>query len=238
MSIFSRLFGGSKNHVTRQGFEEVTEQTRKQMQPVDEISHAILKAAAAVRGAVEPILRTEIQGEDSRRATEMAVFYQSIYFMRAVTMQVAHPLLESSQFDRFADLLDALLASVAVSSYYQVCSEHFPQDLKDRLIRDYYECGEAAELEFRECTKSDSGIRGKERFTAIMLALQLQTAENVSLMLSKNGEHYTAVMSATTAAAASSTRDIFQAVAKLAKADLPCVDTNDLLRHLMGSTKH
>ena len=101
MSLFSRLFGESKKHLTKKRFEEITEQTRKQMQPVDEISLVIVKAAVAVRDTLKHLAKGDTQDEDSRLATEMAVFYQSIYFMRALTIQAACRCLESSQFDRF-----------------------------------------------------------------------------------------------------------------------------------------
>jgi len=243
MSLFSRLFGEHKRRPTKRGveelFAEMIERTIKQTQPVGEVSRVIVKVAIAICDAVKHLAREEAQDEDTWHATEVAVFYQSIYFTRAVTFFVADNCLghECPQLDRFARFLDPLLASIAISSYYNVCSERFPQEFKDRLIRDYYECGDNAELEFRECTKSDSGKRGEERFGKIMDALLIQTVKNISSMLSENNDDYLTVISAITPAITTFYKEIVPAVAKLKNADLPCVDSTDLLRHLMTSSK-
>ena len=243
MSVFSRLFGGARKRLTetrpeeiKQALEEIAKQTNEQMQAVDELSRAIVKAAVLARDAVKHLAIGETLDDDSRLAKEMAVFYQCIYFVRRIAMLAARHCLEASKLDRLLDLLDPLLASTAISSYFRhVTSEHFPQSVRDGLIRDYYECAHSAEREFMECARLCSEKQGGDRMAEIMLALHQQTAKNISLILSESNEHYTSVFVLTTPAFTTAS-EILPAVERLAKVDLPHVNANDFLRHLMTST--
>ena len=131
-----------------------------------------------------------------------------------------------------------MLAVTAISSYYNVCSERFPQDLKDRAIDDYYDSLNDAELELTACTESDSVTDGKEQWAEIMQALHVQVVESISTLLSENREHSARVTLATGRGMAQFfDSNVANAIAELAQVELPCVDSEDLLRHLIAYSK-
>jgi len=57
------------------------EQSMKQMQPVREISLAITAAAVVVRDALKQFTKREPPDEEAGVSIEIAVFYESIYFL-------------------------------------------------------------------------------------------------------------------------------------------------------------
>jgi hypothetical protein len=260
MSIFSRIFGGSKKHPIKKHFEETTEQSRKemqrvgerslaitkdaieksmkQMQPVREISLSIMAAAVVIRDALKKFTKREPPDEDVGVSIEIAVFYESIFFFRHLTRRIACHKLTRSQLNRFDSCLDPLLAVTAISSYYNVCSERFPQDLKDRAIDDYYDSLNNTELELTGCTESDSVKDGKERWEEIMHALLIQIVKSISSLLSENQEYSAKVMLVMDHGIAQFfDSNLANTIAELAQVELPCVDSGDLLQHLIACSK-
>ena len=209
------------------------------MKPVYEINTAIIRAAITVHDSVRPFWKRPLRNEavsDEQPAIGTAVLYQSVYLFRALTMQMAGLCLIKSQLDRFNSLLDPLLASAAISSYFpHACSEGFPQDIKNRFIRDYYQGGSEAESRFSQCT-SGSTKHGQERWMEILRGLSEQVVENISSFLPKSGERRAAVQ----AAVSRGMNEFFAynmvgALREVAKLDIPRIDAQDFLRHLMST---
>ncbi len=234
MSLFSRLFSAFKEHLTEKRCREIAEQAKKDIEPVGEISLAIIKAVTSVCDVVKVITKEEIEDEDLRAAKEMEVFYQFVYFMRAVTMQAGYMSLRRSQLDRLSDWLDPSLASTAIGSFFpNVGSKHFPEEMREGLIRDFFEGNAEAEMEFAECAKVDSGKQGEERLTEMFWAVSLKTVGNISSILSATNRHYNTIMGAAEKAVEDNLGDIVRAIEEIAERDLPAVDSRAMLRHLM-----
>ncbi len=182
--------------------------------------------------ANEWITEPAVTDEDARAHGEnVAVLYQSLYLFRAFTMQVAGHLLGASQWDRFNASLDPLLASAAIKSCYRGPFDgSTPQEAIDVVVREYYDGGENTEAQFREYT------RGEHAGGEILFKLHFQFSKNISLLLAGDEISHAAPISLATAPAAQAfwaDSKVPEAIAELARVDLPDFNSAGLLQYLM-----
>ena len=174
MSIFSKLFGASKDHELKKLLSQIQRQVGKEYKPMAKMGRAIIQASTNCRDAVKELI--EAPTEKDRQQKEAFVFYEFIYFYMHLTMRHAFGKLTETQIKKLQDYLGPLLSSIAIASYFA----HWPEGLKQKMTDEFYEKLNEAELEYTKCTQFDSLKQGQERITEKLRSLFMKLASNIS----------------------------------------------------------
>lgn len=174
MSIFSKLFGISKEYEPKKLPSEIHRQVEKEYKPMGELGRAIIIASANCRDVVKELI--EAPTGKKRQEKEIVIFYEFIYFYTHLTMRHAFGNLTETQTKELQSYLGPLISSVAIDSYFA----HWPEDLKQKMNGEFYEKLNEAELEYTKCTQFDSSKQSEARFTEKLRALFMKLASNIS----------------------------------------------------------
>jgi hypothetical protein len=177
VSLFSRFFGSSQKRELYRIFENARRQTDKEFGPVGRLGSEIIAASTHCRDQVKPLLTSS--DEKERVQSEIFIFYEFIYFFLHLTNRYAHKVLSSEEMSKLHEYLGPLVSSVAIDAYFA----HWPADLKERMLGEFYEKLNTAELEYTEAGKrSGSNEEGlSQLFTTL--------GNNVSMLASDdNGD--------------------------------------------------
>jgi hypothetical protein len=187
MSVFSKLFGRSKEREIKRLFADTQKKVEKEYKPIGEIGRAIVTASTNSRNAVKDLIQAPTEKE--RQEQEIYIFYEFISFFMHLTMRQAFAQLTEPQVEKLQAYLGPLMASVAIDSYFA----HWPDDMKEKMMSEFYEKLNQAELEYTESTQFDSAKQGDNRLTQKLRSLFMRLGSNIS-SLSGNGESDIAVV--------------------------------------------
>lgn len=176
MSFFSKLFGGSQDRALDRLFAEAQQRVNQEYGPMGKVSLAIVTAATNFRD----VIKGRIVGSDerARKQIEVFVFYELLYFYMHMTMRATAQLTES-QITKLQAYLSPTISATAIDSY---CA-HWPEDLKQKMIAEFYDNLNKAESEYTECTKNikATGDEGaKQRIQALFESLTMTIAHLVT----------------------------------------------------------
>ena len=151
MSFFSKLFGSSQDRSLDRLFADAQQKIKQEYGPMGKVSLAIVTAAMNSRD----VIKEQIVGSDekARKQIEVFVFYELIYFYMHMTMRAAAAQLTESQITKLQAYLGPIISATAIDLY---CA-HWPEDLKQKMIAEFYDNLNKAELEYTECTISIKG---------------------------------------------------------------------------------
>lgn len=177
MSLFSRFFGSSQKRELHRIFENARRQTDKEFGPVGRLGSEIIAASTHCRDYVKPLLTS--LDEKERTQSEIFIFYEFLYFFLHLTNRHAHIILSAAEIGKLHEYLGPLISSVAIDAYFA----HWPADLKERMLGEFYEKLNTAELEYTEAAKR--GGSNEEGLFQLFNTL----ANNVSMLASDdNGD--------------------------------------------------
>ena len=140
-------FGRSERELKRR-LAVIEKQVQAETKPLGDIGLAIMQAATSCRDAAKPLIQAP--SEKDRIQREIYVFYEFIYFFMHITKRQAFAVLSAPQMEKLQGYLDPLISSTAIDSYFA----HWPEDLKQKITRDFYEKLNESEVEYSECAKS------------------------------------------------------------------------------------
>ena len=146
VNLFSKLFGDSKVREGRKLLAEAQTTASMTYGPLGRLSMSIVCAADSAHKELAPILGISIQAEPSEE--RIYIFYEFLYFFSHLTLRSAIITgLTESQIKKLQGFLGPLLASTAIDSFFR----HWPEDLKEKLIDEFYAKLNDAEIEYSEC---------------------------------------------------------------------------------------
>ena len=140
-------FGRSEREIKRQP-AEIEKQVQAETRPLGDIGLAIMQAATSCRDAAKPLIQAP--SEKDRIQREIYIFYEFIYFFMHITKRQAFAVLSAPRMEKLQGYLDPLISSTAIDSYFA----HWPEDLKQKITRDFYEKLNESEVEYSDCAKS------------------------------------------------------------------------------------
>jgi hypothetical protein len=188
MSFFSKLFGDSDKREIWKSISQAQKAADKTCKPITEISLAIVTASVNSRDAVKALI--EASSEKERQEREIYIFYEFIYFYMHVTMRHAFVHLTDSQIESLQGILGPLISSVAIDSYFA----HWPNHLKEKMVNEFYDKLNDAEIEYAQSTQVDSAFAGEDDFAQKSKALLIKLGSNVSALASDSEKDIAIVM--------------------------------------------
>jgi hypothetical protein len=165
-------FGRSERELKRR-FAEIEERVRRENAPLGAVGLAIVQAATNAREEAKALIKAT--DEKDRIQREIYIFYEFIYFFMHMTMRQAFAGLTAARLEELQAYLGPLISSVAIDSYFA----HWPQDRKERMIGEFYDKLNEAELEYTETTQFETEWQGDDRAKAKLRALFMKLAANV-----------------------------------------------------------
>jgi len=187
MSIFSKLFGSSQERRIKRFFTETQERVNREYEPLGKVALAIGRAASNNRDAVKNLLLASTEKE--RMHQEILVFFEFVYFYMHLAMRSAFVQLTEPQLKKLQGYIGPVMSAVAVDSYFA----HWPNDLKEKMVSEFYDKLNSAELEYSECTKTASIGQARPTLAEKLQALFMKLGSNIS-MLSGHDEDDLAVI--------------------------------------------
>jgi hypothetical protein len=233
MSFMSRLFPSVRSEISPARLAKIDAQIESRLKPVYEISTAILKAAVVIRDEAKCFIQDQPDGSRDR---EIGLFFESIYFFRHMALNAARQLLRGSSLKLLVDQLDPLLASSALCSYFKI--ERFPDELRDKLVRGFFDNLKAAEAEYAEiecsrCIPADPARGLAELRGDVTHLLHVRLVRILSAQLSETKDRSPELIFITTRALATFVDcGVAEAVTRVARVHLSPVDPDALLRRL------
>jgi hypothetical protein len=188
MAFFSKLFGSSRNRELDRLLSDAKKQVDREYGPMGKVGSAVIRAATNCRDAVKNEI--EADTEKKRKELEIFIFYEFIYFFMHMAMRASAVQLTDSQILKLQSYLGPLVSAVAIDSY---CA-HWPDDIKKNMNREFYEKLNQAEIEYAECTRSNTGDKTEEAAKQRLQALFWMLGTNVS-QLARNDSKDIAIVS-------------------------------------------
>lgn len=176
MSIFSKLFGSSEESKIKRLFSETEKRVNREYEPLGKVALAIGQAASNCRDAVKNLLLASTEKE--RMHQEVHVFFEFIYFYMHLTMRSAFVQLSEPQLQKLQGHIGQVISAAAVDSYFA----HWPDDLKQKMVSEFYDKLNEAELEYSECTKTAPIEQGEPALHQKLQALFMKLGSNVSIL--------------------------------------------------------
>jgi len=149
MSIFSRMFRSPAQRQFKRMLDEVDKKTDKQFRPLRNLSLEIVKASTSCRDQAKSLI--EASTERERQNAEIFAFYEFLYFFLHLTMREAFAVMTEAEIMCLQRHLGPLIIAAAMSPF-----EHWPDDLKIGMTKDFYTNLNRAELTYAECSRFDS----------------------------------------------------------------------------------
>lgn len=181
MPVFSKLFGSPKEREAKKIFSELLTKVEKECEPMGEVGLAIVRASTNCRDAFKGQIQAATEKERLER--EMYIFYEFIYFYMHIMLRHAEVQLIESQMEKLQNFLGPLISSVAIDSY---CA-HWPDDIKGKIIDEFYKKLNEALLEYSLCTfdqsKKQGGRASPERQMQMIHALFTRLGLNISPLI-------------------------------------------------------
>jgi len=166
-------FGRSEQEL-KQRLSRIEGQVQRENKPLGAVGLAIVQASTNARDQAKLMIKS--QNEKDRIQREIYIFYEFIYFFMHMTMRQAFAALSAARLEELQAYLGPLISSVAIDSYFA----HWPEDRKQRMIAEFYEKSNEAELEYTEATQFETMLEGEERMKAKLKALFMKLASNVA----------------------------------------------------------
>ncbi|WP_146447638.1 hypothetical protein [Bythopirellula polymerisocia] len=91
----------------------------------------------------------DIPDKEAKKEAEVLVFFEFVYFFMHLTNRSAVSHLTEHQIEKLHDYLGPFISSTAVDSF---CA-HWPKELKEGMIKDFYKKLNDAELEYSTCNE-------------------------------------------------------------------------------------
>ena len=181
MAFFSKLFGSSKQSEFKRKLTETQKHVQEEYKPLGALGKAIIQASVNCRDGVKKLI--DMPTDKERQQREIFIFYEFIYFYLHLTLRQAFGNLTKEQTYRLQDYLGTLISSVAIDSYFA----HWPQDLKQKMIDEFYQKLQEAEFEYSECTdglqfepSNDKKDRAKDIYRTLFFKLSSNVANLAS----------------------------------------------------------
>jgi hypothetical protein len=141
MSFFSKLFGSKQQHQLAQMREEV----EKRAEPIVFLGDAIFESALVCAEAIRP--QIDFPSEREREMQWVFILYEFVYFFMHMTNRAAYRVLGQDSRTR---LQEELGTSIPVAVTEAICG-HWPAELKSKLVGEFFQNLNNAELEYAEC---------------------------------------------------------------------------------------
>jgi hypothetical protein len=165
MSIFSKFFRSSDERRVEQIVDQARKDATRQLAPLSNLGLAVLKASASCRDGVGSFIVSKT--EEKRAEAQMFAFFEFMYFFMHLTVRAATNVMTEAEIKVLQRHLGQFMASVAVRSYF----DHWPEDLKTRMTRDFYADLNAAEIDYAKCSAFDSPSPAEDRSAEIATRL-------------------------------------------------------------------
>jgi hypothetical protein len=163
---------GRRERELKRRFAEIEQRVRKENAPLGAVGLAIVQAATNARDQTKPMIKAP--DEKDRIQREIYIFYEFIYFFMHMTMRQAFAGLTAACLQELQTYLGPLISSVAIDSYFA----HWPQDRKERMISEFYDKLNDAELEYTQSTQFETELQGEERMKTQLRAFFMKLASN------------------------------------------------------------
>jgi hypothetical protein len=177
LSIFSRFF----RNTDERKFEQIADRARsdatRQLGPLNDIGLAIVRAATNCRDGVGSFV--ESKGQEERDKSQMFAFFEFMYFFMHLTMRAATTVMTEPEIKVLQRHLGPFMASVAVRSYF----DHWPEDMKTKMTRSFYDDLNDAEIDYAKCSVFDSPLPAGGRAEEIAMRLFNRVGKRVSSIL-------------------------------------------------------
>lgn len=151
--MFSR--GDSQKRQVEALFEKAKRDAEHHCAPMSKVALAIVQASTNSRDNAKQWIQAPTERE--RIEKEVYVFFEFIYFYMHVTVREAVTALSTEQKQLLLEYLEFLIPPAAVDS----CFDHWPADLKEKMVKDFIEKLADAEAEYTELivqSKPDEGF--------------------------------------------------------------------------------
>lgn len=176
--LMEEAFDSPKEHEAKKYFDELLLKVEKKYKPIGEVGWAIVRASSNCRDAFKRQIQAATEKE--RLEHEMCTFYEFIYFYMHIMLRHAEVQLTEPQIEKLQNFLGPLISKVVVNCY---CA-HWPDDIKGKMIDEFYEKLNEALLEYSLCTFDPSKKQGEkaspERQLQMQHALFMRLGLNVS----------------------------------------------------------
>jgi hypothetical protein len=158
----------------RRRFSEIEKQVQEQHKPFSAVSLAVVNAAKSCHNATTGLIRASTEKDRTER--EIFIFYEFLYFFMHMTMRQGFAGLSKARLEELQHYLGPLISSVAIDAYFA----HWPEELKKKMLDEFYDKLNDAEVEYAECTRFDTSLEGAERWAAKFGVLFTRVAANVA----------------------------------------------------------
>jgi hypothetical protein len=186
MSFSSKLFGSKQQHQLAQ----MREEAEKRAQPIVFLGNAIFESALVCAEAIRP--QIDFPSEREREREWVFILHEFVYFFMHMTNRAAY------RDDRRTRLQQELGASIPTAVTEAVCG-HWPAELKSKLVGEFFQNLNNAELEYAECKQIFSESLAED---AILTRLAFNVSEHtgrgrdiaaVTIVITTTLEVYTAI---------------------------------------------
>lgn len=141
MGIFSKMF---ENPEKRKA-EEILRDVERKHRPISNLVQAILLGSFSCGETLKPFLSASTQAE--KDALYTAVCYEFIYFFAHLVNRYALSILGNADRIKLQNEIAPLVAVPAISGFF----DHWPENKKEKMINDFYDNLNAAELDYSSC---------------------------------------------------------------------------------------
>ena len=121
------------------------EDAEKRTQPISFLGNAIFESAVVCAEAIRP--QIDFPSERERERQWVFILHEFVYFFMHMTNRAAYRVLGQNSRTR---LQEELGASIPVAVTEAVCG-HWPAELKSKLVAEFFQNLNNAELEYAEC---------------------------------------------------------------------------------------
>jgi hypothetical protein len=160
------FFGKSKERNSKRLLTELQTQTEQEFGPLAELGRLVVAASVNCLDSAKRLIRAGT--EEERKEREILIFYECLYFYMHLTMRASFAVqLTRAQIEKLQGFLGPVLSSTAIGSYFV----HWPDDLKHKMVGEFYEKLNQADVEYAECSRFDSPVEDQQIFRALFLHL-------------------------------------------------------------------
>lgn len=125
--------------------EEIFKGVERKLRPIGNLARAILLASLSCGDALKPHISAQTQNETT--SLYPAVCYEFIFFFAHLMNRNAFSILGSEGRIKLQNEIAPLIVVPAISGFF----EHWPEDKKEKMINDFYDDLNDAELDYSSC---------------------------------------------------------------------------------------
>ncbi|HEX7411282.1 MAG TPA: hypothetical protein VF298_03995, partial [Bacteroidales bacterium] len=140
-----------------------------------DICIAIINASNNCYNSIKPFL--DIPNDKEGQLHHVLIYYEFIYFFMHMTNRVAFSEMNTLQHRKLQDFIGPIIASTAIETF----SSHWPDELKSRMISEFYENLNTAELQYsesKELWSEGKPFSGNSLFLMLARNVTRETANN------------------------------------------------------------